>query len=88
MKTLLLTLSAACLLCGCSTTSGTRVSPDGQSLTIKNNRFFWASEGIDASVQDEHGFKFALKVSKSNVDAAAITAVGDAVIKGVAAGKP
>ena len=89
-------------LYGCSTTKGTRtdtkvykdangnVVTNTSQLTISNNRFFWTSEGIDANVNEggTNGFKFGLKVNKSNVDAAAITAVGDAVIKGIAAGKP
>lgn len=86
MKKLSLIVGAAFVLTlsGCVQVSGTKTA-DG-SLKVSTHRFFWASEGIDFSVKDEKGFSTGLKVSKSTVDAAAISAVAEGFAKGVVAG--
>ena len=87
----LLLASLVCLaFCGCNTISykQSTVGSDGMTnnITFRVNRWFWSTENYEAVMNPTGGG--ALKATKSNVDAAAITAVADGVIKGIQAGKP
>lgn len=81
----------ALLACvGCSSVSGTRSFQDAQgntqTLTIRSKRVLWSSEGITTSTKDANGFEFDLKVSKSNPNVEALSAVAEAAAKGAVQG--
>lgn len=61
----------------CSSISGTRTDTQGNQLKISSTRWFWASDGIDATTKDANGFEFGLKVAKSHPDAESIKASFD-----------
>jgi hypothetical protein len=67
---------------GISYTS-TYVLPNGvtNTVSIKANRFIWSTENYAAAINTNG--TGTLTANKSNVDAAAITAVGDLVLKAV-----
>lgn len=85
MKIVMLAIIAMSLV-GCSSINYTHHNPDGSTDAITSNRFFWASEGITASVSTNGA---SLVVSKSNTDNAAIAAAAEGIVKGmVASSKP
>lgn len=73
-------------LTGCSHISGERQLPDGSVLRVRTSRFFWSSEGIEATTKDKQGFEFSLKINKSNPNVEAIKAVAEGVAAGAMKG--
>lgn len=74
-------LMAAVLITGCCATSYTLKQPGGQEITVKNNRFFWATDSYSVNFSTNGA---SISVNKSSTDSAAIGAVAEGVAKGLA----
>ena len=63
---------------GCNTSIGTRTTPKGDVLTIKNTRFIWSSQNAVFKYMDGD-VVIELSASKSGTDVQAIEALSSAV---------
>lgn len=74
----LLSIAAALMACGCSTSRYARETPDGVKTTVFNSRFIWSTEGFEAEFQTNGSAR--VKIEKSNPDAVTAGAITEAAV--------
>jgi hypothetical protein len=82
MKKSLLLLLPVALFAGCCATNFSATKPDGTKVAVSNYRLIWSTEAYNCNISSNSA---SLTANKSSTDSAAIAAVAQGVVQGMAA---